>query len=1842
MGWGQVANYSFTSSSGTYTAITGGTAHNTTSTDNANYSFNLPFTFTYNGTGYTVTRPTTNGFLVLGANAASTTNYTPLSNSSTSSNFAISAFGADLSSIVRSEVLGSSPNRVYVCQWSAAGRYSSGLQADNMNFQIRLYETSNKIEIIYGSNSATSASSTVQVGLRGSANTDFNNRTSTTNWASTTSGSSNTSSITSSGSVSPPAGLTFTWSIPTCYIPTSLTSSSISTTGATIAWTAPSTGTTPASYEYEVRTAGAAGSGSTGLVTSGTTTAPTVTTNITGLTAATTYSYYVRSNCGSGDYSSWASGSFTTACDVPYNPGAISVSGTSSSGFTLTYSAASPAPTSYILFNTTGTSAAATTIPTLTNGTTYSSSTAYTIGGTSYNCISTSSVSPIALSGGVSNTQYNYFLFSRNATNSCSGNPYFSSGVTVSAVTCPAAPTTPVNSSITTNSATISWTASAVGGGYATINYSLEVYTDSGYTTAISGSPFAMGTALTQNLTGLTGTTTYYYRIVANNGVCNSSYLTGSINTLCAVENAPTSVQTFSTFSGSAPNPICWSEATGALAATSNLTAANSAWLNKSGGFANANASNVAVSINLYSTKNEWFISNQIDLGNIPGIYRLKYDMAVTSYNGTTSQSTLSTHNVKVIISTDGGTTWSNANTLKTYTGSGTYSNTGQTEYIELTGYSGVVKIAFVATTSSSTPDIDFHIDNFRVEAIPTCFEPNTMVLSSITNNSASLSWTAPASAPGSGYDLYYSTTNTAPTFGTTPSASVASGTTYAFTGLTASTTYYSWVRSNCGSGDVSLWVASASFTTQCNPVTSFPWTEGFEGLTSVSTTTFPSCWLEGTGTNWNSLSAATSTYNDPRSGNYYIGCSYGGTNDRIWTPGFQLTAGVSYDFSTYFVGDGYSGWTGDIIYNTSASASGETVLGTSFITSSTTSTGVINYSQITRTFVPSTSGVYYFGIKITSTYTPYSYLAFDDFKLEVTPSCLPPNSLVLSSITTNSASLTWTAPVSAPGSGYDVYYSTTNTSPTAGTTPSANVASGTTYAFTGLSVSTTYYAWVRSNCGSGDVSTWATNSSFTTLQIPATLPYSDDFTSNNLIFVNGSQTNKWAYGAVVGNSGNSIYISNDNGVTHAYSLGSSSVVHAYRDISIPAGATLANFSFDWLGNAESCCDYTRVWLVPTTYFPSAGTQISSGTGRIQVAGNFNSQTTWQTYTNSILDVSSFANTTMRLVFEWRNDGSTGPNPPGAIDNISFKLPNTWTGATSSSWNTASNWSDNAVPSNTDNILISSNGSNAPILDTNVTVPVGKNLTISGTGTLSINATSTLTIAGTANFGGKAVTIKSDANGNGAIGQVTGTLSGATNVTVERYIPANRAWRALTAPLKGSNSSIFSQWQNNGTVATGVGIELWHPSGDASPSSSNTGLAIGPNSSILQYTSGAWVGVANTNTTNLFTTSGNNAFMVFPTGSFGSGNITTNTSAAATTLKATGQLISGPVTYSSLSNTNHTLIGNPYASPLDPAAVITSNASLGGNIWVWDANTSGTNNVGCYNLFNNNAYANVTGSLAAGVQIQSGQAFFVKPTANLASFSIQEAHKGTAFSNAVLRNGVPELFRVGLYKQVNNEWAGRDGAMTVILSDAAANQAPNKMANGSENIAFTKNGALFASNHHLPLVATNVLNVKVWNTTAGANYKLKINTEAFTATNLSATLEDLFTNSRTPLNLEGAAVEYPFTVTTDALSSGDRFRIVFQNAVLGTNNPTTNGFQIVPNPVTGDSFQVNLGTLATGTYSYSICNAIGQEVEKGSIQNATQNTNYTVKFKENAATGIYIMKIKGSDNSVFTAKIIKK
>lgn len=110
---------------------------------------------------------------------------------------------------------------------------------------------------------------------------------------------------------------------PTCFAPSAITvgTTGLSQTGFTISFTPP-TAVPAEGYLYEVRSSGAAGSGSTGLAASGSATSSATTAVVTGLTPSSTYIVYMRSKCSASDLSAWAySSSVNTLCgvaDIPY------------------------------------------------------------------------------------------------------------------------------------------------------------------------------------------------------------------------------------------------------------------------------------------------------------------------------------------------------------------------------------------------------------------------------------------------------------------------------------------------------------------------------------------------------------------------------------------------------------------------------------------------------------------------------------------------------------------------------------------------------------------------------------------------------------------------------------------------------------------------------------------------------------------------------------------------------------------------------------------------------------------------------------------------------------------------------------------------------------------------------------------------------------------------------------------------------------------------------------------------------------------------------------------------------------------------------------------------------------------------------------------------------------------------------------------------------------------------------------------------------------------------------------------------------------------------------------
>ncbi|MFM8686788.1 MAG: fibronectin type III domain-containing protein, partial [Bacteroidota bacterium] len=150
----------------------------------------------------------------------------------------------------------------------------------------------------------------------------------------------------------------------------------------------------------------------------------------------------------------------------------------------------------------------------------------------------------------------------------------------------------------------------------------------------------------------------------------------------------------------------------------------------------------------------------------------------------------------------------------------------------------GIPQGARLAIANRGTSTSTHFWDDVVYEAVPACLEPTAPVFASSSTTGMQFTFTAPSTVPSDGYDVYYSTSNTAPTAGTVASAGAsASGSAGAVTGLSPNTVYYVWIRSNCGSSGTSPWSGPIAFRTQCE-VFNMPWFESFE--TAQGTVT---CW---------------------------------------------------------------------------------------------------------------------------------------------------------------------------------------------------------------------------------------------------------------------------------------------------------------------------------------------------------------------------------------------------------------------------------------------------------------------------------------------------------------------------------------------------------------------------------------------------------------------------------------------------------------------------------------------------------------------------------------------------------------------------------------------------------------------------------------------------------------------------------------------------------------------------------------------------------------------------------------------------------------------------------------
>ncbi len=468
-----------------------------------------------------------------------------------------------------------------------------------------------------------------------------------------------------------------------------------------------------------------------------------------------------------------------------------------------------------------------------------------------------------------------------------------------------------------------------------------------------------------------------------------------------------------------------------------------------------------------------------------------------------------------------------------------------------------------------------------------TCLMPEGITVTSTTQTSVSISWSAKAGVPS--YDVYISTSSTQPAANAT--VVNVNSTSYTFPNLTNTTVYYVWVRSHCSDTDQSFWSSSIKTRTLCG-IVNLPFWEGFNTDSAGL-----SCWTikdengDSTSATSNGIWKTSTTSFEGNQSMYF----YGSTttklphNDWLISPVFKYNPNKIYRLKYH--------------YRTNSTASYD------YEFQVLLSDGGGALSNFTKVIVPKKKyaasndwieAVYYFnGVtadfqlawQVTST-TSTTYLYIDNVFVEEVVGCPEPLKLEASNITDFSATIGWSDDF---GTSWQYYVQEEGiglpdaTNATTTTQKNANVnqdSSGNT-----LMDNTVYEFYVRASCGNGEYSEWAGPFKFKTkCGVITVLPFEEGFNTNSTTF---------ACWTIVDNKPNSI------SATNRWRQSSSTVYEGDRTMYYYATGSPND---DWLitptftlngGNYEVSYYYRTTGSANTEYevlLSTTGTDISSFT----------------------------------------------------------------------------------------------------------------------------------------------------------------------------------------------------------------------------------------------------------------------------------------------------------------------------------------------------------------------------------------------------------------------------------------------------------------------------------------------------------------------------------------------------------------------------------------------------------------------------------------------------------------------
>ncbi|MCO5274767.1 MAG: GEVED domain-containing protein [Flavobacteriales bacterium] len=289
------------------------------------------------------------------------------------------------------------------------------------------------------------------------------------------------------------------------------------------------------------------------------------------------------------------------------------------------------------------------------------------------------------------------------------------------------------------------------------------------------------------------------------------------------------------------------------------------------------------------------------------------------------------------------------------------------------------------------------------------------------------------------------------------PFTGTVSGSSVNLTGLAGSTVYRSWVRTNCGGGQTSVWIPGPTFNTLPCPVPASI-AYGVMAITSVQIADIN-----------NASTNTTSTFEDFTSvvGNVESPLSYPITVTAN-NPYNEMYATAFFDWDQDGVFDDTQQIGGFVTANP-AVFTGTINISPAALAGNCRMRIVVSYSEVAAT---ACSGPGWGG-------------QTEDYMLNVTPAtCIPPSasSMSVSNILAHSADLAWSASVGGNIVGYAwEVRSSGNPGDPAPAASGTTLPGVTTASATGLVANTVYTFYVRSDCGTVDgLSVWM-NKTFTT-----------------------------------------------------------------------------------------------------------------------------------------------------------------------------------------------------------------------------------------------------------------------------------------------------------------------------------------------------------------------------------------------------------------------------------------------------------------------------------------------------------------------------------------------------------------------------------------------------------------------------------------------------------------------------------------------------------------------------------------------------------------------------------------